>query len=594
MTWNITIPKPAARPPFIHSPKSPVASFTTRASNMSSPASPSPLTTSTRSFSLGSFASHQKPIKYGKGRHSDVELVPQPSDDPKDPLNWPRWRKDLNLVSLLMTVGLVGGMKTAFITTGGIMAIHYNVSFTSIAALTAVPMILSAFTGLICVVTAKVRGKRPLYLASMVLLFIGSVWNATAGDSYASCMGARVVQGLGWGAFDTLVMGSIQDTYYEHERNLPVSLYNIFCIVTTWGSPLFGGLASQNAGSFTAQFRIISSFYVLAIPLLAFGAPETAFDRSWSAAIPPAPAPWYGVSPPWRPWRLRHRLNKDTVIEYLRSMKPVSFEGALTLPIMLQVPRALIAPTTCLLFLLSFIPYSTLWGMTFSLSMLTTPAPLSLSSATVGTLMAGPLIFATAIVTGFCFYRGRHQKFNGNISYTTVAAGTLLIFVGLLTFGLGLDNFMTDDVSEPRGTFFNAETAGQISLPLISFQLGALAGGFYVIDTATRPLLARSASFTSSSIVVAQRSIGDMHTSVVLLRNFAAGVMVLAMPNAIAAVRGLKATVIGFSVTQMLLAAAIVVLWRLLDESIWRADGKIMGLVDLRLLKQSVSFFDHD
>jgi len=86
MTWNIAMPRPVARPPSIHSPKSPVASFTTRASNMSSPTSPVPMTTSTRSLSFGSFASHQKPIKYGKGRHSDVELVPQPSDDPEDPL----------------------------------------------------------------------------------------------------------------------------------------------------------------------------------------------------------------------------------------------------------------------------------------------------------------------------------------------------------------------------------------------------------------------------------------------------------------------------------------------------------------------------
>ena len=128
--------------------------------------------------------------------------------------NWPRWRKDLNLASLLMTVGLVGGMKTVFVTTGGAMAVRYNVSFTAIAALTAVPMMLSSVTGFASAVAAKLWGKRPPYLASMALLFAGSLWNMTAGDSYASCMGSRVVQGLGWGAFDTLVMASIQDTYY--------------------------------------------------------------------------------------------------------------------------------------------------------------------------------------------------------------------------------------------------------------------------------------------------------------------------------------------------------------------------------------------
>lgn len=30
-------------------------------------------------------------LKHGKGRYKDVILVPQPSDSPNDPLNWPQW-----------------------------------------------------------------------------------------------------------------------------------------------------------------------------------------------------------------------------------------------------------------------------------------------------------------------------------------------------------------------------------------------------------------------------------------------------------------------------------------------------------------------
>lgn len=153
-------------------------------------------------------------IKYGSGKHSAVELIPQPSDDPEDPLNWPRWRKNLNFVSLLMVVGLIGGMKTAFVTTNGIMANDYRVSYTAVAALTAVPLMLSSFTGILCLGASKMVGKRPLYLGSFVLIFIGSIWNMTTHDSYGCCMGARVFQGLGWGAFDTMVIGSIQDTHF--------------------------------------------------------------------------------------------------------------------------------------------------------------------------------------------------------------------------------------------------------------------------------------------------------------------------------------------------------------------------------------------
>lgn len=588
MDWRLNRSIVVTEPSTVYSPKSfdasdgyghgPPTAF-------GKPSPPPSMTTSSRSLSFGSISSHHKAIKYGKGKHSDVELIPQPSDDSDDPLNWPRWRKDLNLVSLFMTVGLVGSMKTAFVATSGVMAAQYRVSYTAVAALTAVPVMLSALTGLASLVAAKLWGKRPVYLASAVPLLVGSIWNAAAGDSYGSCMGARISQGLGWGAFDTLVMATIQDTYFEHERNLPVSLYNVFTIAMTLGSPLVGGVVSSNAGSFTVQFRIISSLFVVAILLLALGAPETAFDRSM-ASVSLLPMPGLEGSPPWRPWRLRHKFNRDNAAQYLKSVRPLSFRGPMTLFTALQAPRALIAPTTCLLALLSFIPHGTLWGFTTSIALLTTPRPLALSPAGIGALMAGPCILATLIVGGFCFYRGFYQKFTRQISYTVIAAGTFIVLIGLLSFGLGVYNYMRHGSATPGAMpFFSPQAASQLSLPLLSFQLGILASGLYVLDASTRPLIARSASFTSSNIVVAHRSIGDMHAGVVVIRNLTAGIFIATTPGAVAYAAGLRAVAIGFAATQVVIAAAAVTLWWFLDEEIWKADGKIMGLVDLRLLK---------
>jgi MFS family permease len=127
--------------------------------------------------------------------------------------NWPRWKKELNLGALLVTVALVGVMKTAFISVNSSLAMGYDVSFTAATALTGVPLILSAFTGLASLVAARIWGKRPVYLASAMFIFIGAMWNMRV-PSFAQCMAARVFQGLGWGAFDTLVLGSIHDTYF--------------------------------------------------------------------------------------------------------------------------------------------------------------------------------------------------------------------------------------------------------------------------------------------------------------------------------------------------------------------------------------------
>jgi MFS family permease len=115
---------------------------------------------------------------------------------------------------LIVFVALVSVMKTIFISVNNVMARRYNVSYSSVAALTAVPLIVSAFSGLASVTAAKVWGKRPVYLVSMALVFIGSMWNMRTLDSYRQCMAARVFQGLGWGAFDTLVLGSIYDTFF--------------------------------------------------------------------------------------------------------------------------------------------------------------------------------------------------------------------------------------------------------------------------------------------------------------------------------------------------------------------------------------------
>lgn len=105
-------------------------------------------------------------------------------------------------------------MKTALITVNSILTEQLGASYVAVAALTGVPLMLSAVTGLASCTASKVWGRRPVYLVSAVLIFIGVVWNANISTSYGQYMAARIFQGLGWGAFDTMLVGSIMDTYF--------------------------------------------------------------------------------------------------------------------------------------------------------------------------------------------------------------------------------------------------------------------------------------------------------------------------------------------------------------------------------------------
>lgn len=109
---------------------------------------------------------------------------------------------------------LVGVMKTIFISVNSVITMKNGKSYTTVVALTAVPLMVSALTGMASLILARIWGKRPVYLGSMVSIFIGVTWSIYVTDSYSQNMAARVFQGLGWGAFDTLVLGSLQDTFF--------------------------------------------------------------------------------------------------------------------------------------------------------------------------------------------------------------------------------------------------------------------------------------------------------------------------------------------------------------------------------------------
>lgn len=49
-------------------------------------------------------------LKRGTGKNAQLILVPQPSSDPNDPLNWPLWQRDLILaLYCYCTICTIGG-----------------------------------------------------------------------------------------------------------------------------------------------------------------------------------------------------------------------------------------------------------------------------------------------------------------------------------------------------------------------------------------------------------------------------------------------------------------------------------------------------
>ncbi|KAI7215749.1 hypothetical protein KC352_g16663, partial [Hortaea werneckii] len=91
-------------------------------------------------------------------------LVPQPSDDPRDPLNWPLWRRDL-ITGILCLLSVIASTLSPLLAANSILLKVYFVKpFTDIALLTGYHLLGVGVAGFIFVASARVWGKRHLYL----------------------------------------------------------------------------------------------------------------------------------------------------------------------------------------------------------------------------------------------------------------------------------------------------------------------------------------------------------------------------------------------------------------------------------------------
>jgi MFS family permease len=68
-----------------------------------------------------------------------------------------------------------------------------------------------------CVPLSNSVGRRPILLAATFIMTLSTLWCALA-TSYHSILAARILQGIGGGAADTVAPALIGDVYFMDER----------------------------------------------------------------------------------------------------------------------------------------------------------------------------------------------------------------------------------------------------------------------------------------------------------------------------------------------------------------------------------------
>ncbi|KAH8688531.1 major facilitator superfamily domain-containing protein [Ilyonectria robusta] len=182
-----------------------------------------------------------------KSEHSHRVLVPQPSQDPHDPLNWkPMWK--LSTIITVSTMTFTQGFAPlALAPMIPYLMADYKSSLGDIIQFTGITILILGFSNFIWAPISTSFGRRPVLIASQLACLASHIIRARA-TSYGVFMGACVLNGLGAGPSEILQPAVISDIYFLHDRGTWNTLYWVVYMGSLMVAPIISGAMADHIG----------------------------------------------------------------------------------------------------------------------------------------------------------------------------------------------------------------------------------------------------------------------------------------------------------------------------------------------------------
>ncbi|KAF1835749.1 MFS general substrate transporter [Decorospora gaudefroyi] len=217
-------------------------------------------------------------LKRGTGKDADVVLVPQPSEDPNDPLNWSYTRKLIIMLivgygSVLYAAVLAPLLSPALL----VISMDFGKEIADITVISGYMLLVTGGVGPIVNALSRKYGKRPQLLIASVFGLLGTVI-CSAAYSYNGLLAGRIIQGGSISAFESLVVAMIGDLFFVHQRGAFMTLIQFILGAASNFSAIIVGPIATNLG-WRYLFHILIPFVALECVLLFFFVPETNYNR---------------------------------------------------------------------------------------------------------------------------------------------------------------------------------------------------------------------------------------------------------------------------------------------------------------------------
>ncbi|RFU35916.1 hypothetical protein B7463_g482, partial [Scytalidium lignicola] len=222
--------------------------------------------------------------KHASGADRDVVLVPAPSSDPDDPLNWSPRRKLLSTVSLSMYTLMVGIASAAIYSVLEPISDDTGLTLGDLNSGTGYMFLAFGWGCLFWQPMALQYGKRPIYLLSMLATLGIMIWvpHATTNGQW---IGSKILQGFVGAPIESLCEISVTDIYFTHERGTYLGLYSFMLAGSNFLAPVLAGFINDGQGWKWVMYWC-AIFLAIGFIFCFFFMEETNYDRAPIEMVP--------------------------------------------------------------------------------------------------------------------------------------------------------------------------------------------------------------------------------------------------------------------------------------------------------------------
>jgi MFS family permease len=216
-------------------------------------------------------------------RHGTCELDPMPDPSDADPLNWPKWKKEVN-IALVAVHAMMSTFNASAITPAfPVIAAEFGISVQKASYLASVQIAILGFGSLFWRPLADRFGRRPIFLISLLASCICNIGCAES-FSYGTMMACRSLVAFFICPAGATGSAVVVETFFKQERAKYMGVWTLLISLGVPVAPFLFGFVATHIG-YRWIYWILAITHGVQFLLYIFLGPETRYLRGSSIVL---------------------------------------------------------------------------------------------------------------------------------------------------------------------------------------------------------------------------------------------------------------------------------------------------------------------